>query len=131
MHGPVDDFSDPDGDGVPLRFERAFAMNPAVADRHRLPAPAVFSVGGQPRCGFTVRQDQSGTHLNTAAYQTDELEMRVEVSPDLRTWSYNASIVGRSDSFTLNGVRYSTYHLQDPVGMAGGNRFLRVAVIRR
>ncbi len=131
MHGPVDDFSDPDGDAVPLRFERAFMMNPAVPDRDRLPAPLVFSTGGQPRCGFTVRQDQTGSHLNTAAYQTDELEVRIEVSPDLRNWSYNASLVGRSDSFTLNGVRYSTYHIQDPVGTPGGNRFLRVAVIRR
>ncbi len=129
--GPIDDFVDADADGVPLRFERAFMMNPHVPDRSKLPIVNLRNIGGQRRLVLTMRQAPGGTANGGATYQTDDHLLTIQASKDLRTWISNPSLILLSDSFTVSGVRYSESYLADPVGTADGYRFMRVDVERR
>lgn len=127
-HGPIDDFLDADGDGVPLRFERAFMMNSTLRDRDKLPLQGIATIGGQKRLTLTVRHPAGGT-VSGASYTANGLIMRVETSTDLLNWVSSTEQIGSTDVFTVSGVRYATYHAMSPVGTTP--RFLRVRVERQ
>lgn len=126
-HGPIDDFLDADHDGVPLRLERAFAMNANVRDRFRLPTQDIVTVAGTKHLALNLRLAPSGTSSG-ATYTANGLVTTVEASADLVHWISSPAQIALYDTFTLNGVRYSTYYLAEPLGNAP--RFLRARVQR-
>lgn len=126
-HGPIDDFLDADHDGVPLRLERAFAMNANVRDRFRLPTQDIVTVAGKKHLALNLRLAPSGTSSG-ATYPANGLVTTVEASADLEHWVSSPAQIALYDTFTLNGVRYSTYYLTEPLGNAP--RFLRARVQR-
>lgn len=129
--GPVDDFVDADRDAVPLRFERAFMMNPALPDRSKLPFASIETVGGQRRLVLTVRQQPGGTASGGHRYETGDHLLTVEGSADLQTWTSSSAEIGLADAFTVGGVRFSSSYAIDPAGSNGAIRFLRVRVDRK
>lgn len=128
--GPIDDFSDADGDAVPLRLESAMVMLPAQADRQKLPQPVLMTIGGQRRLAVTVRHQTGGTVLGTYGYEAGGYRLLVEVSRDLQTWEYGSTRTGMTDAFVFQGVRYATYYITEATGTPGAPRYLRVRVER-
>lgn len=128
--GPIDDFTDADRDGVPVRLERAFMMNTTQADRNRLPQLGTAVIGGQPRITLTVRQQPGGTALGTYGYEAGDYQMLIQTSRDLASWDTRTLPLGIAESFTVSGTRFTTYYLQDPPGTPNGYCFMRVKVNR-
>jgi len=123
--GPVEDFTDADGDGVPLYFERAFAMNSAVMDSHLL--PKMDLAGGELVYG--VRKVNGGTFSNDSSqYLTADWRILIEISEDLENWSSSTNAVKRVDTFSVNNLRVSTYA---PVNPQQKKAFFRTQVERR
>lgn len=122
--GPVTDFTDADGDGVPLSHELAFAMNPAVKDREHL--PVMMMVNGE--LNYAVRKANGGTFAdNSSQYFTNDWRIWIEISEDLENWSSAPGAVKRVSTAAVNSVRVSTYAPVDPQR----KMFFRTRVERR